>query len=194
MCNIPYADVLKNQYPSDPESIVRVRDYLSNLSKHVAPGWWQPRSGKKLKRDLASELYSGQGQLGSVDLLIIDYIDLDTAGVDPELKWDYRHYEPVMREAGHYLADFAKEHKIAVIATAQVAPRYIGQKHHSHHLAYCKRLAERAEYLITLSSLSGEAQGMIYAPEQYLSVYKHNRIIKHIPVLRDFGFQRFLGR
>lgn len=194
MCDIPYADVLNNQYPSDPASVARVRDYLSNLSKHVSPSWWQSRSGKTLKGDLIRELLSAQDQLGSVDLLVLDYLDLDTAGVDPALKSDYRHVEPVMREAGHFLSEFAREHNIAVFATAQVAPRYIGMKHTSHHLCYCKRLAERAEHLICLSSFSGDDQEMTYAPEQFLSVYKHNRLVKHVPVLRDFGYQRFMGR
>jgi len=138
------------------------------------------------------QLKSGFSQL---DLVILDWINPYAAGArtreDCECP-DNRVIEAAYCATAAFLDRFAQENKIAVLAIMQSNVSALSNKYNKpYYTCYSKLCSSYAKYFIGMSSNRNEDG--LYNKDQYLSVYDGNtlRLKEHVPVRRDFDFQRY---
>lgn len=195
-CNIPYGQVVNGVnmnllQPSQQEAVMAFRERINDSNMKVVE-WFRVGSTKSISSGMREEVDSAAQTMGGLDYVIFDWIGGTLQVTDPKM---IRHY---YLDAADTVAILASDWNCVGVATTQAdaAKGKNNMRVDNTACAECKTLDRSMTNVLGLTCFyqpdNKEGGQELYDRKQFFFVSKcRNGVGGHVPVYRDFGFQRF---
>jgi KaiC/GvpD/RAD55 family RecA-like ATPase len=192
-CNIPYGQIVNGVnmtllQPSQQEAVAMLRERINDTNMKMVE-WFRVGSTKSIGAGMREEVDAAAQSMGGLDYIVFDWIGGTLNVTDPAM---LRHY---YLEAA---AIMAGDWNCVGIATTQAdaAKGKNNMRVDNTACAECKTLDRSMTNVLGLTCFylpdNKDGGQELYDRRQFFFVSKcRNGVGGHVPVYRDFGFQRF---
>lgn len=195
-CNIPYGQIVNGVnmtllQPVQQEAVTRLRERINDTNMKMVE-WFRVGSTKSISSGLREEVDAAAQTMGGLDYVVFDWIGGTLQITDPKM---LRHY---YLEAADTVAMLAGDWNCVGVATTQAdaAKGKNNMRVDNTACAECKTLDRSMTNVLGLTCFyqpdNKDGGTELYDRKQFFFVSKcRNGVGGHVPVFRDFGFQRF---